>query len=740
MASPYISARIPPLWDLLPFAAHPGWPHASNMSSIEDPFSLAACGPSVRPTRSEPAGADSGEISPGEPWPLGAHRCCGGTNLAIFSRHASHMELWVLETPADSSSCRRILLDPQRHRTGDVWHARLHAELLGRCYLFRAGAGTDSAPLLLDPMASLVVPRLDDGGRERRGGTGVAELAVPASFVGVVADQHFDWQGVRAPRHPWGEIVLYETHVRGFTRHASARVRHPGEYLGIIEKIPYLESLGVTALELLPVQAFDECPPVPGGEPPARRAQYWGYDPIALFAPHPGYASRERIDSPVTELKTVVRELHRAGIEVILDVVFNHTGEGGRDGPTYSFRGLDESIYYLMAPGGSGYLDYTGCGNTLNCNHPIVRSMILACLRHWVVHFHIDGFRFDLAAVLGRGEDGTMLSNAPLLEEIAEDPILRDTKLIAEAWDAGGAFQVGRFPGVRWGEWNSRFRDDVRRFWRGDPGLAGDFATRLCGSADLYERGRQTPVKSINFVTSHDGFTLHDLVSYARKHNEANGEGNRDGLDESYSANHGTEGPTPDPAIRALRLRQMKNFLATLLLARGVPMILGGDEFARTQRGNNNAYCQDNELSWHDWSLAEAGCGLVRFVRQLTRLRRAAAVLRAERFYDPREIEWLGAFGQRPDWHGPANRLGCIVRDDARRWALLFNATPERCAFDVAGAKLMENMPRACRVRIDTARASPDDAPEEESAPRLCELSCVQVQPHSLLVLQTVEG
>ncbi len=691
------------------------------------------------------------DLCSGEPWPLGAHACCDGTNFALFSRHAREVELWIFDHPRDRTPSLRIALDPRQHRTGDIWHTRLGRDLLGACYVFRvigppandAGEPRGFGSLLLDPMASLVVPWSDDNANTLDGNVAISW---PRKFAGVVVNQGFDWQGVSSPHHLWGESILYETHVRGFTFDTSAGARHPGEYLGLIEKIPYLKSLGITALELLPVQAFRDAAPIPGTQPIAGHQpvpplrQYWGYNPVALFAPHPGYASGERIDSAVTEFKTMVRELHRAGIEIILDVVFNHTGEGGRDGPTYSFRGLDNSIYYLLTPDGSDYLDFTGCGNTLNCNHPVVRSMIIACLRHWVVHFHIDGFRFDLASVLGRGEDGAMLSNPPLLEEIAEDPILRDTKLIAEAWDSGGAFQVGRFPGVRWGEGNCHFRDEVRRFWRGDPGLTGAFASRLCGSADLYERADQTPVKSINFITSHDGFTLHDLVSYATKHNELNGEHNRDGLSENYSATYGIEGPTSDPAICVLRRRQMKNLLATLLLARGVPMILGGDEFARTQHGNNNAYCQDNEISWYDWSLAQGNSAFVRFVRELIRLRMSSPALRAERFYVPQEIEWLGAFGAPPAWHGPANRLGCIIRSGSGALALLFNATPESCTFDLRTSEVLAYSSHPWRLRIDTAGAAPDDAPEEASASILYDVASVQVLPRSLIVLQNVDA
>ena len=687
------------------------------------------------PGAASQAGSSAGDVpvlAASEPWPLGAHCDAEGTHFAVFSRDAIAMELLVFEIGGGSAPSFRVALDPAQHRTGDIWHVRAGADLRGRCYAFRATGPPvadrrhqfDPEKPLLDPYASLVTALPEpQAGKER----------VPAEsqiYAGIITDQVFDWQGVTSPRRAWTDTIIYETHVRGLTIHPSSGARHPGQYLGVIEKIPYLQSLGITAVELLPVQAFDANRGAAQPQSESRCIDYWGYNPIALFAPHSGYASAQRFDSPQVDFKTMVRELHRAGIEVILDVVFNHTGEGGRDGPVYSFRGLDNDIYYLLTPDGSGYLDYTGCGNTLNCNHPVVRSMIIDCLRHWIVHMHVDGFRFDLAAVLGRGTDGAVLLNPPLLDEIAQDPILRDVKLIAEAWDAAGAFEVGRFAGARWAEWNSDFRDDVRRFWRGDPGFTGSFANRLCGSADLYEHDGQTAVKSLNYVTSHAGFTLRDLASYAGKHNDANGEANRDGINDNYSVNYGMEGPTSDAAIRELRMRHAKNALATLLLSRGVPMLLGGDEFGRTQSGNNNAYCQDNALSWYDWALTEENAGLVRFVQRLIALRKTHGVLRAERFYASKEIEWVGAFGQAPDWQGSRNRVGCVVKSDAATLALLFNADPTPCIFTLPGERM-----RIWRVCIDTARDAPDGAPDEISAPQVRNAVAMKVAPRSVLVL-----
>ncbi|WP_262267464.1 glycogen debranching protein GlgX [Microvirga yunnanensis] len=651
--------------------------------------------------------ADPIRIERGEPLPLGLHDCRGGMNLAVFSRHASRMALLLFESVDATSPFMRVELEPKRHRTGDVWHVRLQGDLEGLLYVMQADGPRGLAQghrfqpdqPLLEPYAALVA----GGTWSRR----PVALPHPADRTRrcVITDQGFDWQDDVRPRHPWSRTIIYETHVRGLTAHSSAGAAHPGQFLGVVEKIPHFQRLGITAVELLPVQAFDPYArqrrdPVTG----TALRDYWGYDPVALFAPMPGYSSDPSSDAAGAEFKTMVRELHKAGIEVILDVVFNHTAEGDETGQTYSFRGLDNAIYYILAPDRSRYLDFSGCGNTLNCNHPVVRSMIIDCLRHWVVHMHVDGFRFDLASILGRGTDGTILANPPLLEQIAEDLLLRDVKLIAEAWDSAGAFQVGRFPGIRWAEWNCHYRDDVRRFWRGDPGMTGRFATRLCGSADLYQRDKDgSPVKSINFVTCHDGFTLNDLVSYATKHNEANGEGNLDGMSQNYSDNNGAEGASDDQAIEAMRLRQIKNMLASLFVSRGVPMLLGGDEFRRTQGGNNNAYCQDNETSWYDWSLADHNRDLVDFVSNLIALRKTHPALSADRFYAPEEIEWFGPDGGSVHWDGPDNQVGCVVRYNGKAaLCLMFNAARTSCRF------VIPPVAERWHVTVDTAATCPE--------------------------------
>ena len=482
----------------------------------------------------------------------------------------------------------------------------------------------------------------------------------------VFTHEHFDWQEDRPLKHPWSKTVIYETHVRGLTVDPSSGVENPGTYRGLMEKIPYLKDLGVTVVELMPVQEFNENRATgidsQTGKP---LKNYWGYDPVVFFAPKASYSSSGSLGQQKLEFREMVQAFHKAGIEVVLDVVFNHTAEGNELGPTLCFRGMDNAIFYTLAGDKRYYKDYTGTGNTINANHPVVRDHILAALRYWMVEMHVDGFRFDLASVLGRDRTGKLLANAPLLERIAEDPILRDVKIIAEAWDAAGAYEVGSFSQRRWAEWNGRYRDDIRRFWRGDDGMLGSLASRICGSADIYTNSGKGPESSINFVTCHDGFTLNDLVSYQDKHNEANGESNHDGTNANYSSNYGAEGETDDVRIESIRKRQIKNFLLTLFISRGVPMLLGGDEFRRTQSGNNNAYCQDNETSWYDWSCLEKHREIFRFTRGMIAFRRAHPILSKEQFYTDAEIHWFGSQGGLPNWTDPKEkRFGCLIHED----------------------------------------------------------------------------
>jgi isoamylase len=645
-------------------------------------------------------------VRAGVPLPFGTHESGAGVNFAFFSRHASRVRLELFDRPEAATPARSFDLDPVRNRTGDVWHVWVEGIRPGQLYAYRvdgpyqpeAGHRFNFNKLLLDPYATAISPLPEwNFGPARGYDPSASQPDLSLSTVDdagatpkcVFTHEHFDWQGDRPIRHPWSNTLIYETHVRGFTIHPSSAVAHRGTFRGLMEKIPYLRELGVTAVELMPVHEFNETQST-GLDPQTGRPlrNYWGYDPVAFFAPKAAYSSSGSRGQQKLEFKEMVRDLHAAGIEVILDVVFNHTAEGNELGPTFCFRGIENSIFYMLAADQRHYENYAGTGNTINANHPVVRDLILAALRYWVLEMHVDGFRFDLASILGRDETGHLLSNPPLLEAIAEDPILRDTKLIAEAWDAAGAYEVGSFSEQRWAEWNGRYRDDVRRFWRGDDGMLGSFASRLCGSADIYAGSGKCPACSINFVTCHDGFTLNDLVSYRNKHNEANGEGNRDGVQENLSENYGAEGETADPRIQALRERQIKNFLLSLLISRGVPMLLGGDEFRRTQGGNNNAYCQDNPTSWYDWSHLPRHQDMCRFVRDMIAFRRAHPILSTEQFYTPAQVQWFSPSGGLPDWFDPqARQLACLVHEEEPRLLyLMFNAASVASTFRVPPA------------------------------------------------------
>jgi isoamylase len=611
------------------------------------------------------------EVLPGGIEQGGARPGTNGVNFCTFSRHATRIDLLLFDGPDAKEPFQTIELDPKVNRTFFFWHVLVEGlPVDGVYYCWRAdgpcdtevtGCRFDYGKALLDPWCTEVDHRLWDR----------TKASVPGDNTGtamrsVVVSDTYDWEGDTPLYIPTQNAVIYELHVGGFTRHPSSGVRHPGTFSGLIEKIPYLQQLGITHVELLPVMAFD-AQDVPHHTAALGLRNYWGYSTHSFFAPHPDYSVEPR--RARDEFRDLVKALHRAGIGVILDVVFNHTSEGGRDGPTISFKGLGNEIFYhLDADDRRAYRDYTGCGNTVNCNHPLVARFLLDSLLYWVRQMHVDGFRFDLASALGRGEDGKPQYHAPLLWSIELSPTLARTHLIAEAWDASGLYQVGDFPGFRWAEWNGRYRDLVRAFVRGDPGLISELATRIAGSSDLYEADGRLPGNSVNFVTCHDGFTLHDLVSYNAKHNLANGEDNRDGDNHNLSWNCGVEGPTDDPAILALRRRQAMNLIAILMLSQGVPMLLGGDEVLRTQKGNNNCYCQDNELTWFDWDLVEANRDMLDFVRGMVALRRRHPSLTRERFLT----------GQRrsgqdlPDvaWHG--TKLGQVDWDNREGHALAF--------------------------------------------------------------------
>ena len=627
--------------------------------------------------------------------PLGATPFCEGVNFSVFSRYATGIELLFFDHPDDGQPARAISIDPASNRTGHYWHVFVPGIKAGQIYGYRVdgpsdpanGMRFDAAKVLLDPYGrGVVVPD-----RYSRDAASRAGAVVSTAMKSVVVDPGgYDWEGDAPLGRPSAQTIIYEMHVRGFTRHPGSGVGEEirGTYAGLIGKIPYLQRLGITAVELLPVFQFDaqDCPP--------GKVNYWGYAPVSFFAPHQAYSSRRDPLGPVDEFRDMIKALHRAGIEVILDVVFNHTAEGGQDGPTLCFRGLDNSAYYILEEDRARYADYTGTGNTLNANHPVVRRMILDSLRYWVEEMHVDGFRFDLASILARDPSGKPIPNPPVLWDIDTDPVLAGTKLFAEAWDAAGLYQVGSFIGDNWREWNGRFRDDVRDFFRGEPGSAARVADRLVGSPNIYGHEEREAEQSINFVTCHDGFTLNDLVSYDAKHNEANGEDNRDGTNDNRSWNCGVEGPSDDPAVEKLRSRQVKNLLTVTLLSIGMPMILMGDETRRTQFGNNNAYCQDNEVSWFDWHLVEKHEDVLRFVTLLNARRRLRDTTPERRRWSLNELirqaskTWHGVKIGQPDWgeHSHAFAFEACLRQEGIRIYLIVNAHGESLEFELPPA------------------------------------------------------
>jgi glycogen operon protein len=674
-----------------------------------------------------------------QPSPLGATLADGGANFSLFSRTATGVELVFFDKVDDAKPSRVHALDPVANRTYHYWHTFVPGVQAGQIYGYRVqgpndpskGLRFDPAKVLLDPYGrGVVTPKDYTPASAHRPG----DNAAMAMRSVVVDSSDYDWEGDAPLRRPSARTVVYEMHVKGFTRNPNSRVKEQlrGTYAGLIEKIPYLKDLGITAVELLPVHAFDPlaCP--------AGLVNYWGYQPVNYFSPHPQYSSRQDPLGPVNEFRDMVKALHRAGIEVILDVVFNHTAEGGNDGPTLCYRGIDNPTYYILEEGGARYADYTGCGNTLNANHPVVRRMIVDSLRYWVEEMHVDGFRFDLASVLSRDQSGRPLPNAPVLWDIESDPALSGIKLMAEAWDAAGLYQVGSFVGDAWKEWNGRFRDDARSFFRGEPGSLRKFADRLVGSHEVYGHKGREAEQSVNFVTCHDGFTLNDLVSYNEKHNEANGEQNRDGANDNNSWNCGAEGPTSDPAIEQLRSRQVKNFHAVTLLSIGLPMILMGDEVRRTQGGNNNFYCHDNEANWFDWSLVEKHADVHRFVKLLLDRRLLRDVTHEEQRISLTELiarankAWHGTKLNQPDWgdNSHAIAFGGELRQEKLLFHMILNGYWEPLDFELPPAG------NPWRRWIDTSLQSPDDIVEWRSA-RPVPGSSYRAGPRSVVVLYT---
>ena len=627
-------------------------------------------------------------VWPGRPFPLGATWDGSGVNFALFSEHATAVELCLFEHADSAEESNRI---PLPERTDYVWHCYLPDVKPGQCYGYRvhgpyapqAGRRFNAAKLLLDPYAKAItspIPwsralfayRIDSPVSDLESDHENSAARMPKC---VVVDSTFDWGNDAPLRTPWNRSVIYECHVKGMTmRHPDVPEALRGTYLGLCSEpmLAYFRELGVTALELLPVHQHVIDRQLGLRELP----NYWGYNSIGFFAPDVRFATKG-FGAQVDEFKRMVKTLHAAGIEVILDVVYNHTGEGNHLGPTVSLRGIDNQAYYRLDPANPRlYLDFTGTGNTLNMHHPRTIQLVMDSLRYWVSEMHVDGFRFDLAPVLAR-EHYDVDKYSAFFDIIHQDPALESTKLIAEPWDIGpGGYQLGQFP-VRWAEWNGKYRDSVRHFWRGDESMVSEMASRLAGSSDIYQPSGRGAYASVNFVTSHDGFTLADLVSYEQKHNEANGENNQDGHNDNISRNWGVEGPTDDPKVRAVRMQAMRNFIATIAFSQGVPMLSQGDEIARTQQGNNNAYCQDNEISWMDWTLDDEKRELLAFTKKVLEIRQANPVLRRRHFFrgvsiaegGPKDLTWIRPDGTEmteSDWHDPSNHVvGMLIHGDA---------------------------------------------------------------------------
>ncbi len=647
--------------------------------------------------------------APGKPLPLGANFYGTGVQFSIFSRNAKSVYLILFHDTSEDSLYDEFLLDYHKNKTGDIWHIWIENIKHGQTYGYKfdgqyepeIGHRFNINKFLVDPYAKAVSGNFKwdtskaigyDPETENSNLSFSSIDSARTSPRSIVIDTDLDL--IHKPLNRDSvDAIIYELHVRGFTYNENSGVSKRGTFKGLTEKIPYLKDLGITAVELMPIQEFDELEnvninPVTG----ERLKNYWGYSTMAFFAPNNNYCSSRTTGEQVKEFREMVTAFHEAGIEVIMDVVFNHTSEGDHTGPTVSFRGIDNKIYYILEDDKRFYKNYSGCGNTFNCNQPLVREFILDCLRYWVIEMKIDGFRFDLASILGRDESGNLNKNPSLIEIIEDDPILRNTKIIAEAWDAAGAYQVGSFPG-RWSEWNGKYRDDVRRFWKRETNTTGFFATRITGSSDLYGYAELGPIHSINFITCHDGFTLNDLVSYNNKHNLENGENNRDGENNNTSFNNGIEGNIATPYIEKKRSRQIKNFIGTLFLSQGIPMLLAGDEFRRTQNGNNNSYCQDNEISWIDWSMLEKNNDIFRFVKYMIEFRKKHPSLRRENFFSGTayngnsqpDISWHGEEPFKPDWSVDSHSIAMLINGN---YTLKDDGSPDNDIFIIFNASL----------------------------------------------------
>ena len=711
------------------------------------------------------------KILKGNPYPLGAaFDKKGGINFAIFSKNATGVTLELFNAENADKPFHSVKLEPKKNKTGDIWHVHVSPLDNDIYYAYRMdgkytpsenGHRFNKNKLLIDPYAKALVEKFlwkDDEtySYDRTAGKNMDLVPSRIDNVGsamkclVIDDSSFDWEDDQPPRTPLSKTIIYETSVRGLTVHDSSKASFPGTFSGLIEKIPYFKELGITAVELLPVHEFNENEIIRVNPKTGERLKnYWGYNSLSFFALNNYFSSSKTPRDSVNEFKKMVKELHKASIEIILDVVYNHTGEGNEIGPTISFKGIDNAVYYHLESNQRFYKNYSGCGNTLNCNHPAVKHMIIDSLRYFVAEMHVDGFRFDLASILGRSSSGEWLGENSLLKDIQDDPILSGTKLIAEGWDAAGCYKVGEFP-EGWAEWNGKFRDDIRSFMKGDPGFVSSLATRLCGSPDLYNDGR-APYHSVNFVTCHDGFTLRDLVSYNTKNNFENGENNSDGTNDNRSYNYGTEGETGDPAINAVRIRQVKNFTALLMLAQGTPMILGGDEFFRTQRGNNNGYCQDNEISWHDWECVGKNGEIFNFFKKIIAFRKDNTIFCLETFLKKKEdnrsknpelsefITWHGIKLNQPDWSPASHSIAFTLngapsitglKDYNRRFYIVINAYTEKLEFEIP-----KNLTgKKWRLKMDTFESAGRDIFDDDNMP-LHAAKTIAARPRSVIIL-----
>lgn len=679
-------------------------------------------------------------VERGSASPLGVSLNATAINFAVFSRHATKASLLVYRNEEDVDPLYELHFDPHLNRTGDIWHMKVQGLQLPVYYHYRCGnEDNDQASgqrfnwenRLVDPYARAL---------SAWGEWGDDPVKIPKAIFN---PQPFDWQDDEPLDYHLKDSIIYETHIKGLSYLAG--VQHPGTYTGVVEMIPYLKSLGITAVEFLPVFEFDthENPfidPTTG----ENLTNYWGYSTIAFFAPKASYACQPKAGSQVNEFKYMVRELHKAGIEVILDVVFNHSAEGNEEGKIYNFKGFDNEIYYILCEDKRYYRNYSGCGNTMNVNQPVVKAFVLDCLCYWVSHMHVDGFRFDLAAAMCRDGSGHLLSHPPLFYDISEDPVLSRTKMIVEPWDAQGGYLVGNFPFSSFSEWNDQFRDTVRAYWRNDPQKVGHFATVLMGSSDLYQAHDKNPYSSVNYVTCHDGFTLADLVSYQRKYNMRNSLDNKDGTDNHISWNCGVEGPSENKEILTLRNKQMKNFLLTVAIAQGVPMFNGGDEFARTQYGNNNTYCQDNEINWYNYQLAEKNAGLRRFFSRIIAMRKSSAAFQRGDFFTGYsdgshpfpDVQWYNNAGDPFDWNSSENSLCCCIattlaENEYETWLFFFNPSGKRVEFLIPVC-----LPGyTWSLKVDTAKESPLDIAENGHFYPLENVQSYLVESHSSVCL-----